>query len=408
MAKTRSQATPTKSPKSVKKAAASPAAPSPSVKKVKNIKNKKVVKSAPKETTVGTPTKKAAAKEVKPAKKAAAKPAKKQADSSDSTTTTTTTTTTSSIVPAAAASQAIAQLIKFAQRENTSSEKPGLFEDDAESQNLYLQIAAKKYYSSKPNFKPKVIRLSHPIQDKDSIKTCLIVRDLLITTNEQLEKIEAENLPTLKQIVLLKQLKTEYKPYEKRRQLYSEYDLFLVDDALMNTLPTVLGKVFYGSNTKIPLPVRVTSATNPKEVSVVTISNQLNKCLESTYYLPPVGVNVSVKFGSIEIEPKELVQNLNDVLALFDKEALKSVSVKTEQSPSLPLFYTDSLYSEEDVLEEEESKAKKASTDEVKLSTFEKGLLELGDVDEVAKLIGKKMNPRGKKVTGKVTKPKKA
>lgn len=85
--------------------------------------------------------------------------------------------------------------------------------------------------------------------------------------------------------------------------------------------------------------------------------------------------------------------------------------IKTDLSPSLPLYYAEKLYNDEDVLEEN-AKASKNTDDEqeVRLSTFEKGLLELGDADEVAKIIGKKLKKQQQQEQqklNKVTKPKK-
>lgn len=317
------------------------------------------------------------------------------------------------IVSKKVADKAISELSKFLEREaeKQQSDKNSLFDTDEETKNLFLQITTKKYYSTKPNFKPKMIKLSNAIYNPElrSFKTCLIIRDQLITESEQLEAIENANLPTLQQIIPLKSLKTEYKHYEKRRQLYSEYDLFLIDDALLNSMPTLLGKVFYGNgNSKIPLPIRVTSSSNNKELSITTIGNQLNKCLSSTFFLPPVGVNISIKIGSItsDFKQNELVENLNDVLTHFEKDSLRSVKIKTEMSPSLPLYYAETLYDNDDVLSGNAKPSKKTHDDqEVKLSTFEKGLLELGDADEVAKIIGKKMKKQQQKPK-KATKPK--
>lgn len=322
----------------------------------------------------------------------------------------------SSIVSKKVADKAISELRKFLDREDEKqqSDKTLLFDNDEETKNLFLQITTKKYYSSKPNFKPKLIKLSNAIYKPElkSLKTCLIIRDQLITDSEQLETIENANLPTLQQIIPLSALKTEYKHYEKRRQLYSQYDLFLVDDALLNSMPTLLGKVFYGNgNNKIPLPIRVTSTTNNKEFSITTIGNQLNKCLSSTFFLPPVGVNITIKIGSIsdDFKSNQLVQNLEDVLSHFDKDSLRSVMIKTDLSPSLPLYYAEKLYSDEDVLENNAKPSKKTNDEqEVRLSTFEKGLLELGDADEVAKIIGKKLRKQQEQQKSKkVTKPKK-
>lgn len=298
------------------------------------------------------------------------------------------------------ATGAINELKKYLEKED----KPNKLElfDEEDNQDVYLQLTTKKYYSSKPNFKPKVIRLSNSIFQRDSteeFKTCLIVRDQLITSESQVESIENEGISTLKKILTLKDIKTEYKAFEKRRQLYNDYDLFLVDDAILNSIPHTLGKVFYNNgNKKIPLPIRVTSTSSPKEFSINTFKNQLDKCLTSTFFLPPVGVNVSVKFGVInKCSIDELVENLQDVLKVFDFNSLRSIMIKTLNSPALPLFYNDKIYDDSDIVEDVNTNKKSATSNDDKLSAFERGLLEIGDADEVSKVVGNKLKQKLKK-----------
>lgn len=316
--------------------------------------------------------------------------------------------------------KAVKALSKFAagadNEKESSNGKAQLFDDNDENKSVFVQINTKKFQASKPNFKPKTIKLSHLMYEdgENNFKVCLILRDQLITSEDQLLKVEDANLRSLHQIVLLDTLKKEYKNFEKRRQFYSEYDMFLFDDALMNLMPTLLGKTFYGKgNLKLPIPIRVTSTSNPKTLSLDTVKNQLEKALLSTAYLLPVGVNISIKVGSFAgpLSNEEVAANISDVISSFELSSLKSILLKTEASPALPLFETEKLYDDEDVKQEDaEENGDKESTG-VKLSTYEKGLLELGDPDEVAKLIGKKMGQtvlkeRTKKVS-KVTKPSK-
>lgn len=312
--------------------------------------------------------------------------------------------------------KAVEALEKYAKAASTGSksDKAQLFDDDDENKLVFVQINTKKFQATKPNFKPKSIKLTHLIHNsKDpGFKVCLILRDQLITSEEELARVEAANLTALNQIVLLDSLKKEYKNFEKRRQFHTEYDMFLVDDALMNLMPTLLGKIFYGKgNLKLPIPIRVTSTSNPKTLSLDTVKNQMEKALLSTAYLLPTGVNVSIKAGSFSgpLSSSDIAENVLDIVSSFELATVKSIVLKTEASPALPLYETETLFGDEDVQKENESPEAKKSTG-VSLSAYEKGLLELGDPDEVAKLIGKKMNQTALKErkassAGKVTKP---
>lgn len=292
--------------------------------------------------------------------------------------------------------KAVEELKKFVDREQNTKEssKLQLFDDeDEEERNLYLQVINKKYFLKKPQFKPRLLKISNSLYDLADTKTCLVLRDQLVSKEEQVEALEEAKLPTLTKILPLKTLKAEFKPYEKRRQLYLDYDLFLVDDALLNLMPTLLGKIFYSNkSSKVPIPIRVTSATKPKELSLETLKNQLEKSLASTAYLPPIGVSVSVKVGMLNnnFSVKQLAANILDSMAFFDKESSRAILLKSSSSPSLPLFYTEKLYSDEDLIHDNETVDKKDDTG-VRLTAFEKGLLDLGDTEIVSKIIGKKL-----------------
>lgn len=358
--------------------------------------------------TVKSPKGKAAATRAV-TEKAAAKPKAKAAKKDDSG------------LSSARILKAVKALSKYAKSDKKGGDdaagKSQLFDDNDENMSVFVQINTKKFQASKPNFKPKSIKLSHLIHGGDDFKICLILRDQLITNEDQLQKVEDANLQSLSQIVLLDTLKKEYKNYEKRRQFYSEYDMFLFDDALMNLMPTLLGKIFYGKgNLKLPIPVRVSSTSKPGELSLDTLKNQLEKALLSTAYLLPVGVNISIKVGSFvgPLSENEIAANIKDVTSSFELSSLKSIVLKTEDSPALPLFENDNLYDDSDVKQEDEEDTKQKSESETRLSAYEKGLLELGDPDEVAKLIGKKMGKTALKERtkngakkSKVTKPSK-
>lgn len=304
--------------------------------------------------------------------------------------------------------KAIEQLTQFLNREEESrnNAKSVLFDDSEEKRNLFVQVNTKKFYSDKPNFKPTMIQLPHPlIHSSSEFKTCLFVRDNLIKENEQVESIEEAKLPTLSEIIPLKSLKEEYSNYEKRRFLKSQYDLFLVDDALLNHMPSVLGKIFYsGTAQKIPLPVKLTSSSKPGQLSLDTLKNLITRCLNSTSFLPSVGTNITVKIGALsqqqdQQEEQHLIQNLHKVISHFDKHNIKSILVKTNHSPSLPIYHTKTLYEENDASSKKNDSVAKpqvSGDDGPRLSSFEAGLVELGHEEDVTKVLGKKLRKQKK------------
>lgn len=306
------------------------------------------------------------------------------------------------------AAKALSELQKYVERvSGTATDgKSDLFadEDSDESKNLFVEVVAKKYFTSKAEFKPRLIELTKPFyRESEALKTCLFLRDHFITSEEQLQQVENADIPTLAKILTLSELKTVYQTFEKRRELYKEYDLFVVDDALLSSMPQVLGKTFYMNQAnKFPVNVRVASTKAPKELSLVTLSNQVNKVLSSTAYLPPAGTTVTVQIGNLSSPEQDLLANLNDVLKSFEADLLVTVGVRTTQSPVLPLFYTDRIYDDSDVLEN----APEKKVEEDKEDAFAKALLELGDEESVAKALGGELRKikRTKKSKG-VSKP---
>ncbi len=208
--------------------------------------------------------------------------------------------------------KAVSELKKWNERkskeEHDKTGKQALFEDDSKDLCLYLQATSVKFFAKKQTLKPKGIKLQHPVNSLDSddvdfFSICVFVKDNTIDES-LLEKIEAENIPHLKKIISAKELKTTYKSFEARRKLLDEYDLFLSDDYLITALPKLLGKRFYESS-KFPIPIRVYSK-DKTAVSIQTLKNQIAKTVNSTYFIPPMGVNISLKIGNVK-------QNLNDL-----------------------------------------------------------------------------------------------
>ena len=297
---------------------------------------------------------------------------------------------------------AIAELQKYLER--TKKEKPqngksDLFADadDAHEQhddrtNIYLKFEFKKYYSDRAVLKPRLIPLTHPyLPQHKQLRTCLFVRDNLIKTENELEELEAAKVPTLAKVLTLAQLKSIYKPYDKRYELLDEYDVFVTDDAIMPSLPSTLGKPFYHETPKSPIAIALT-LPRERQLSVPTLQSLLEMALGATTYLPPVGTALSVRVGSLDrkFTTEKVLANIADVLREFPAEKLVTVGLATADLPVLPLFYTDKLYGDEDVLEAVEVSAEPES----EVDVLKGALLELGDEEAVDEVIGKKHKKR--------------
>lgn len=284
-------------------------------------------------------------------------------------------------------SKALSELKKFIEKSEPKDKdgKSQLFEDDLIN-NIQIILSKKELFTSKKSFKPRLIRL----EDLDAEKlpkrsVALFVRDDLIT-KEELEKIEESELhEVIGEIIPGSELKTTYKQFEKRRELFSQYDIFLSDDALITSLPKLLGKTFYDSR-KVPIPVKIQD-----KISIPSLLNQIQKkVLKSIVYQTPRSNSLIINLGSIDSLSESAISTI--INHFRDEKELTAIYLKSNQSPSLPLYECKKVYSDEDVKANKEVKAKKTH-DDVELSIFEKGLVELADPDsEIQNLLKTKKN----------------
>lgn len=109
-----------------------------------------------------------------------------------------------------------------------------------------------------------------------------------------------------------------------------------------------------------------------------------------------------MNLGSIETINESV---LKQVIEHFQNEELRSIFIKTNQSPALPLYELDTVYTEDDVkpTDKEEIKAKESNVsieglpENIKLSEFEKGLIELANPTEIPELFSSKIKKSIKK-----------
>lgn len=185
---------------------------------------------------------------------------------------------------------------------------------------------------------------------------------------EELAKI------TVDKVVTFSQLRNEYKPYQARRKLISEHDIFFVDRALADMddgllLPRIMGKSFFSTTKTVPQPISLTTtaiddseepktvhlnvrnkdgdntksnttttnnnngkgstSTKDKEAIVITSADQDNikssfsllntlsgiyKRLHGTHFMVSPGNQVIVRVGSTALTPVEVAENVDTVI----------------------------------------------------------------------------------------------
>ena len=90
--------------------------------------------------------------------------------------------------------------------------------------------------------------LAHPLVDPRTSPVCLITKD---PQREYKDLLEANNIKFISRVVGVTKLKGKFKPFEARRLLLKENDLFLADERVVPLLPGLLGKKFFEAKKRV-------------------------------------------------------------------------------------------------------------------------------------------------------------
>lgn len=236
--------------------------------------------------------------------------------------------------------------------------------------------------------------LPNPLWTSDELRICLITADPP-TENKNAYKDLVKNVafpdalkPRIAKVMAVTKLKTKYKPYEARRKLLAEYDIFLADDRVMNLLPGLLGKVFYKSTTKRPIPVSLTGhekwhgqgregeagklkRKREKDTGGPTtigrpdhVGEDIEKALHTTlvHLAPSVTTAVRVAWGTWT--PEKIAANtaavVNGMAAKYIPKGwrgIKSIHIKGPDTIALPIWLADELWVDEDQVLDQNARA---------------------------------------------------
>ncbi|KAJ2487546.1 proteasome-interacting protein cic1 [Coemansia sp. RSA 2050] len=223
--------------------------------------------------------------------------------------------------------QAADALLKYTEKRRESQAATNLLADDVEA--VYLTITAKKM-PTHSRHKPYRIPLRVPVFSESS-SVCLITKN---NTEAHVETLKKLNIPQIKEIITMYQLKTEFKAYEARRLLLSTHELFLTDDRVVKSLPELLGVKFF-KNKKLPAPVNLLAKDLQREVS---------KALSCTYYRSANGTSSTLKIGSSALSASQLADNIEVAMNFVPKciekgwDNIQSIGIKTGTSLTLPIY----------------------------------------------------------------------
>lgn len=258
--------------------------------------------------------------------------------------------------------------------------------DDSEhAEPIWLSLTTKKHIVDKHRLKPGKIPLPHSLNRSSTTTICLITCDPQRLVKDT---ISHPSFPTalssrITKVIGITKLKARYQPFESRRKLLDEHDIFLADSRVITLLPRILGKTFYRSPKK-PVPVnlephkqknesgkRIAPTGADGKARTIAPPLQVAKEIEKTIncalvHLSPSN-NTSVRIGQSSFTAQQVADNVEAVVAgLVEKcipkgwRNVRAVRIKGPNTMALPIWLADELWVDEgDILEkEEEEKAK--------------------------------------------------
>ncbi|KAF3904756.1 hypothetical protein ABW20_dc0102156 [Dactylellina cionopaga] len=318
------------------------------------------------------------------------------------------TTSTSNLYNEAQAAKAVAALKAHLATQKTASSKQSLFdaadESDVEDGTVgvadpdlafWLVVTTKKFFSHDKKTKqermydPSIYDLNpfsaisnNLIRDSTlpnpyltnpsaTFTICLITKDPSTYYRSLLPHLPYH--PSSLTIISPSKLKTNYKSFEARRQLERAHDVFLADDRVIPLLPGLLGKSIYRRSSKVPIPIKLSKIETPAkdaeapksklQSDAEKLQKEIEKVIKATYFIPSPSPSQNIKVGIRSQSPEELAQNVTAVVEHLTTNTIKngwkgvrSLHLKAADTVALPIWLTERIYDDEDVLTEEEIK----------------------------------------------------
>lgn len=257
-------------------------------------------------------------------------------------------------------------------------------DEDAESTPIWLQLTTKKHIIDRKSFKPVKVALPHPLNTSPTTTICLITADPQRTYKDLVasDAFPSELAARITRVVGVQKLKKKWGQYEAQRKLFAEHDIFLADDRVVTMLPKLLGKTFFKSQAKRPIPVSIMEPapkTEGKRIAKAkeqtkektggrgaagakAVASEIQKAIASAVVTLTPSTNTAVRVGYANWDAEKLAANVEAVsLALIDKHVpkkwrgVRSLHIKGPETAALPIWLAEELWvDEQDVLGEEE------------------------------------------------------
>lgn len=262
--------------------------------------------------------------------------------------------------------------IKNSLEANSQSGKASLLDDDPLGMvPIWLQLTTKVHIAAEKRLKPIKVALPHPLNTDPQTTICLLTVD---PQRAAKDLINDKSFPValssrITRVIGLSKLRAKWSQYEAQRKLLCEHDIFLADDRIITSLPTILGKTFYKSTTKRPIPVAIQKPSpkiNGKRVKRLKdapprgladnklVIKEIEKALASAViYLSP-STNTAIRIGYASWSADKLKENIEGVTKFLIENVVtkkwrgvKSIYIKGAETASLPIWLSEEIWVDE-------------------------------------------------------------
>ncbi|KAK3294216.1 ribosomal protein L1p/L10e family-domain-containing protein [Chaetomium fimeti] len=239
---------------------------------------------------------------------------------------------------------------------------------------VWLTLTTKKHIHDSHRLQPGKIVLPNPLNTNEELSVCLITADpQRWYKNAVADEFPEDLRAKIGRVIDISHLRAKFKAYEAQRKLFSEHDVFLADDRIINRLPKALGKTFYKTTTKRPIPVvlmaprekvdgkRVAAPKGKKPKRDPTeninarpipeIVNEVQKAIGAAHVHLSPSTNTAIKVGYANWEPEKIAANVDtaarELVERFVPQKWQNVRnfyVKGPETAALPIYQTDELW----------------------------------------------------------------
>ncbi|CAL1604823.1 unnamed protein product [Knipowitschia caucasica] len=196
-------------------------------------------------------------------------------------------------------------------------------------------------------------------QRRDTDEVCLFTRDEPNMTADQTQRfykklLEQSGDKCITEVIPFNTLKKEYKPFEAKRRLLGNFNLFLSDDRIRRLLPSHIGRHFY-ERKKEPTCVNLQSKNLARDIQRIVQGTTLK--------ITNKGCCCMARVAHSGMTADEVTDN---ILAAFQTvmekmrmkgPAIKIIHLKSLDSVALPIYTSD--LSHLTLIEEAQKKTKK-------------------------------------------------